>query len=245
MTHFKRFFSRFLHPKSRRQLRQRGAVTPTTTNVVTSGEPGSLRGRAHPVPEPTDQNVVQPFTDAVVEEVEESEGESEAHDTHLAVDVQTAQPSTDAILTKSEEVEQHQDGDEHDEYDEEEEHNMPKVFPHDLARKPYHEMITQHLCIAMTDDDREIAALRPLGRERFTHIVRVVFDPPSRNNIMPSSWRAQIMCSNSGGLELRLTCPALTLGYDGKLTALNEKQIRDAHDFIKHAMPERNDAWVE
>ncbi|KAF8132337.1 hypothetical protein EV363DRAFT_1327772 [Boletus edulis] len=122
---------------------------------------------------------------------------------------------------------------------------MPEVFPYDLARKPYHEMITKHLCIAMTDDDREIAALRPLGREGFTHIVRVVFDPPSRNNIMPSSWRAQTMYANDGALELRLTCPALTLGYDGKLTALNEKQLRNARDFIKHAMPERNDTWVE
>ncbi|KAF8444961.1 hypothetical protein L210DRAFT_3502361 [Boletus edulis BED1] len=211
MTHFKHVLSRFLHPKSHRQLRQRGTITPTATNVVTSGEQSSLRGRARPVPESTDQNIVQPLADAVVEEVEESEGESEseARDTQLAVDVQTVQPSTDAILTKTEEI-------------------------------------IQRLYVAVTDDDCEIAALQTIHPKQFTHIVRVAFDPPSdKNNIMPSSWKLQVNFPKGGPHEVRLTCPALTLQYDGKRTALKEKQLRAARNVIAWALPQRNDAWSE
>ncbi|KAG6375621.1 hypothetical protein JVT61DRAFT_3189 [Boletus reticuloceps] len=247
MTHFKHVFSRFLHRKSRRQPCQRGAVTPTATNVVTSGEPSSLRGRVHPVPESTDQNVVQPLTDAVVEQVEEFEGESEAHDTHLAVDVQTVQPSTDTILTKVEEIEQHQDGDSHDSHDDDDEgHDIPEVISCDLARKTHCTKIIQRLYIAVADDDREIAALQTLHPNRFTHIVRVAFDPPSdTNNITPSSWKLEVNFPRGGPHELRLTCPALTLRYDGKRTALKETQLRAARNVIAWALPQRNDTWAE
>ncbi|KAF8444940.1 hypothetical protein L210DRAFT_3531467 [Boletus edulis BED1] len=251
MTHFKHVFSRFLRPKSRRQFRQRGAITPTATNVVTSGEPSSLRGRAHHVPESTDQNIVQPLADAVVEDVEESEGESEseARNTHLAVDAHSVQPSTDTILTKTDEVEQHQDGDSHDEYDDEyddddddddEGDDVPEVISCDLARKTHCTKIIQRLYVAVTDDDCEIAALQTIHPKQFTHIVRVAFDPPSdKNNIMPSSWKLQVNFPKGGPHEVRLTCPALTLQYDGKRTALKEKQLRAARNVIA------NDAWSE
>ncbi|KAG6381174.1 hypothetical protein JVT61DRAFT_5575 [Boletus reticuloceps] len=244
MTKFKRVLSRFLRPKSHKQRRQRGAVTPIANGAVRSGTLNSLRKQSHPEPESTDQNVVQPSTDDVVEVVEGHKDEDKVRDAHLAVGVQTIQPPTDAVLTEVEEAEEHEDRDLQGEYaDDDEEDDIPEAFLYDLARKTHHEMIVERLYVAVADDDSEIATLRALHRKRFTHIVRVVFNPLSHNsNITPSSWMVQEISADGAPHELRLTCPALTLCYDGKLTTLQEKQLRAARNYLTQTLPERSDA---
>ncbi|KAF8134369.1 hypothetical protein EV363DRAFT_889939 [Boletus edulis] len=234
-----------------------GAITPTATNVVTSGEPSSLRGRAHHVPESTDQTSFNPWRTQLSRRLRSPRAKAKA---------KRATPTLRWMLTlsnlrptqssqKPTEVEQHQDGDSHDEYDDEyddddddddEGDDVPEVISCDLARKTHCTKIIQRLYVAVTDDDCEIAALQTIHPKQFTHIVRVAFDPPSdKNNIMPSSWKLQVNFPKGGPHEVRLTCPALTLQYDGKRTALKEKQLRAARNVIAWALPQRNDAWSE
>ncbi|KAG6377727.1 hypothetical protein JVT61DRAFT_14499 [Boletus reticuloceps] len=222
MTHFKRAFARFLCPKFRKQHRQPDVVAPT---------------------ESTDRSVVEPSIDAVVEEVEESGDEDEVRETHLD---QTVQHSTDAVLTKVEMVEESEDSDSHNECDDEDEDNdVPEVFPYDLVHKTHCQRVIRGLYVAVADNDREIAALRTVHRAKFTHIIRVVFNPLSRNNIMPSSWAVQEIYPDDGPHELRLRCPPLMRHYDGKLTALRENQLLATRNYIARALPHRNDMWAE
>ena len=169
--------------------------------------------------------------------------------------VRTVRPLTDTTPQKVEEIGNYDDDDddEYDEaYDEAEDDDIPEFFPYDLARKTHIEMMIDRLYVAVTDNDREIAALRTRHRETFTHIVRVSFDPvaPRHDNITPSSWTSEEICPDDHGhdhddapCELRLTCPTLTRHYSHGLTALTEKQLLAARNYIARTLPNRNDAW--
>lgn len=162
------------------------------------------------------------------------------------MDLHEVHPSTDAILKTIDEVEEYADEDSCKEYDEDDEddEDIPEVFPFELAQKTRCEMVTERLCLALTDNDGEIQALRTLLGENFTHIVRVVIKPPSCDNIAPSSWTVEEISSEDRPSELRITCPALALHYSDELTALNKKQLLAARNYIAHALPaDRNDAW--
>ncbi|KAN0075495.1 hypothetical protein V8E55_011518 [Tylopilus felleus] len=258
MTKFKRVFSRLLRlrPKSRASYSHRAVITPAANTAVTYRKSSSRNKRALLALAHAAQ-YVQPSPDAVPEDVEEveedddeGEGEGEYHDkddkditevfpydlvrdTNIEVDVQNAQPLSDTIPEIVEEVEEYEDED------------TPEVFPYDLVRKTHTERMTQHLYVALADNDREIAALRTVDREKFNHIVRIVFKPLSRRgNILPSSWSTEEIHRDDGPSELRLTCPGLTLHFGDKLTALTEKQLLAARNYVTQSLPERNDRWA-
>ena len=159
--------------------------------------------------------------------------------------VQTVQPSTDTPPENVDEVEEcddHADDDNEYEGRDKEDEDIPEVSPDDLERKTHIEMMVDSLYIAVADNDREIAALRTRLHKTFTHIVRVVFDPLAPNdNITPSSWSSDEICHDSGPYELRLTCPALTRHYSNGLTALKEKQLLAARNYIADTMLNRNE----
>ncbi|KAN0091469.1 hypothetical protein V8E55_005035, partial [Tylopilus felleus] len=113
-----------------------------------------------------------------------------------------------------------------------------------LARKTHHEMITKHLYVAVSDNDHEIAALRTLEREKFTHIVRVKFEPASDRGITPSSWAIEETHRVSGPSELRLTCPDLSLRYGDTMTALSQWQLLASRNYMAQMLPAEDDAWV-
>jgi hypothetical protein len=265
MTQFKRVISRLLriHPRFRQPNRRRRVSIPAADTTVTYNEPDSLCKPAHLDPESNVQDV-QPSTNAVpqtVEEVEECDdvdgdkGECDneedkdtpkifpydlARETDI---VQSVQTSTDTTK-KIEEVEAYDDD---DEYDDEEDDDAPEVFPYDLARKTHIEMIIAPLYVAVADNDREIAALRTRHRDKFSHIVRVVFDPLSsrHNNIAPSSWKLEEINPDhdDAPYELRLKCPALSRQNRDDLTALKAKQLIAARKYIARVLPDRNDDW--
>ena len=158
------------------------------------------------------------------------------------------QPSTEIIPEEVEEIEEYMDGD--DEYEDEDEVKdedfIPEVIPCDLARKTHNEMVIKRLYVAVTDNDCEIAALRTYRGERFSHIVRVVFNPLSdHDNISPSSWTSEKIHRDDGLCELRLTCPALTRHYTNNLTALTKEQLLTARNFITHVLPDGHYAWQQ
>ena len=165
------------------------------------------------------------------------------------MEVQNVQPSTETIPKDVQETDQHDDDDD-DEYEYEDEvmdkSVFPEVTPYDLARKTHNEMMTHGLYVAVSDNDCEIAALRTCYGEKFTHIVRVVFEPLAHDdNITPSSWTSEMIYRDDGPCELRLTCPALTRHYTSNLTALTEKQLLTARNYITRLLPDGNDAWQQ
>ncbi|KAN0091473.1 hypothetical protein V8E55_005039, partial [Tylopilus felleus] len=113
-----------------------------------------------------------------------------------------------------------------------------------LARKTHHEMITKHLYVAVSDNDHEIAALRTLERKKFTHIVRVKFEPASDRGITPSSWAIEETHRVSRPSELRLTCPALSRRYGHTMTALSQWQLLASRNYIAQMLPAKDNAWV-
>lgn len=269
MTQFKRVISQFLRlqPRFRQPLLQCCVSTPTANTEVAYNEPDSSCKLAHLDPESEVQNV-QPSTNTVLQKVEEVEEYDDGdkgeynneedkdipkvfpydlvRETHIEMEVQNVQPSTDTTAKKFEKVEECDDDDEYDDEDD----DVPEVFPYDLARKTHIEMMIGRLYIAVADNDREIAALRTRHREKFSHIVRVAVDPlsPRHDNITPSSWASEEIYPNhdnhdNGPCELRLTCPALTRHYRDDLTALKEKQLIAARNYIARALPNRNEAW--
>lgn len=119
-----------------------------------------------------------------------------------------------------------------EEYEEDE--NISELFRYDLAQKMRHEKITPRLYVASTDNDDDIAALCTHRGAKFTHIVRVTFEPPS-NNIKPSNWAVEKTRPNDGPSEMHLTCPAYTRHHD-ELTALNVKQLQAARRYITYAL---------
>ncbi|KAF8554785.1 hypothetical protein OG21DRAFT_1522244 [Imleria badia] len=254
MTQLKSAFSQLLrlHPKYREQVCRRAVVTPAANTTGTYRKYKAVRKRAHLEPE----FVVQDFelwTDtlskcAEAEEYEDKDGD-EVPKTHTETEVQNLQPPTDTLPENVEEIEEYKNEDD-DEYEVEvevkEEDAIPEVIPYDLARKTHNEMMTKRLYVAVTDNDCEIAALRTCHGEKFTHIVRVVFEPLTRHsNITPSCWTSENIYPDDGPCELRLTCPALTRHYTNNLTALTEKQLLAARNYITHILPDGDHAWQQ
>ncbi|KAI9571587.1 hypothetical protein HD554DRAFT_2311936 [Boletus coccyginus] len=248
---FKRFLSQLfcLQPK----LRQRRVGTPRANTAVTHRESNSVRRRTRRGSKSRGKNV-QPSTGTVpetIEEVERIDGNDQVPETPTETEVQTVQPSTDTIPENVDEVEECDDADDEGGYDDDEEKdkNIPKISPYDLERKTHIEMMIERLYVAVADNDLEIAALRTRDHKKFTHIVRVVFDPLAHDdNIAPSSWSSEEIYHDGDGLgpyELRLACPALTRHYSDGLTALKEKQLLAARNYITDTMPSRNEDWDE
>ena len=196
---------------------------------------------------------VEPSTDAVLKIVDDSSCDDEYDDeydekedigniddvspgdslceAHVDLDVQNVAPPTDITPESADEVGYEVDS-YYDEDDEEETEAIPRVFPHDIARRTRKQMVTRRLYVAVSDDDSDIAALRTEQHELFTHVVRVTLDPFSHDSIAPS----KKLYPDYGTCELRLTCPTSTLRYSERLTALNAKQLLAARDFIAYAL---------
>ncbi|KAI9571569.1 hypothetical protein HD554DRAFT_2071698 [Boletus coccyginus] len=214
MPQFKRFLSQLLSLQPK--LRQRRVGAPRTNAAVTHRESNSVRKRTRRGSKSRGQKV-QPPTDTVPETIEEAIPYDIVPETSIETEVQTVQPSTDTIPENVDE----DDDDEHEDYDKKDK-DVPEVSPYDLERKTHFEMMVDRLYIAVADNDREIAALRTRDHKKFTHIVRVVFDPARARR----QHRAIELVL--GGDLLRLETDSDPTG----LTALKEKQVLAARNYI-------------
>ena len=119
------------------------------------------------------------------------------------------------------------------------------TFPFDLARKARLEMMVYRLYIALSDDDREVAALCTRQCEKFTHIIRITFDPPSVDNkVLPSNWSVALNFSDER-LEMHIRCPAFIRGLGEYNKSLTKQQLLLASKFIAFSLPYRHDKWFQ
>lgn len=239
MSPFKRTISHlFRFPSKFRRPQPDDDALPADTTVACR-ESNWLRKIVYPAC----KSVLQPPTDIDATEVEENE-EVEVDDK-----VDEKYEHEDKDVGVDEHVDEHNDENENEGADADvdvDDDDTPEAFPFDLVHKTRIEMMIHHLYVALSDDDREIAALRTRHRERFTHVVRITFEPPSVDDkLTPSAWSKELTFPNNGPFELRLQCPNFARRLGEQHTALTKTQLLLARKYITFSLPYRRDTWLE